>query len=88
MAGRPGASGAGPLTVGLDFGTSGARVMAVDSSGAILADARVPWPPAASSDWPAAWTGALWDLLAGLPGLIQKSKNRVSSNLFIQLDWN
>ena len=71
MAGRPGASGAGPLTVGLDFGTSGARVMAVDSSGAIVADARVPWQPAASSDWPAAWTVALWDLLAGLPGSVR-----------------
>lgn len=69
MASRPETSGL--VTVGLDFGTSGARVMAVDSGDAIVGDARVPWPSDASSDWPAAWTAALWDLLAALPAPVR-----------------
>ena len=69
MAGRPESSGT--VTVGLDFGTSGARVIAVDSGDAIVGDARVPWLSDASSDWPAAWTAALWDLLAALPASVR-----------------
>jgi sugar (pentulose or hexulose) kinase len=71
MASRP--VPAGSVTVGLDFGTSGARVMAVDSADAIVGDARVPWPSDASSDWPAAWAAALWDLLTALPASVRSS---------------
>jgi hypothetical protein len=57
----------GHVTLGLDFGTSGARVTAVDAAGAVLADAKAPWPADAARDWPAAWSAALWTLLEGLP---------------------
>ena len=40
---------------------------AVDAAGAVLADAKAPWPADASRDWPAAWSAALWTLLEGLP---------------------
>jgi sugar (pentulose or hexulose) kinase len=56
-----------PVTLGLDFGTSGARVTAVDGGGAVLADAKAPWAADAARDWPAAWAAALWALLEGLP---------------------
>ena len=61
----------GHVTLGLDFGTSGARVTAVDGGGAVLAYAMAPWPADAARDWPSAWAAALWSLLEGLPAPVR-----------------
>ena len=66
-----GGATSGSVTLGLDFGTSGARVMAVDATGTLVADARTPWPANGSDDWPAAWETALWELLTSLPSAVR-----------------
>jgi sugar (pentulose or hexulose) kinase len=67
--GRPCASaGAFDCTLGIDFGTSGARAAIVDAGGTVLADARVGYgDDDASARRGAAWEAALWSLLAALP---------------------
>ncbi|GAO35700.1 sugar kinase [Sulfuricella sp. T08] len=56
-----------PLTphtyLGIDFGTSGARAIAIDGSGAILAEARRVF----SDQTPEAWRAALFDLIDQTP---------------------
>jgi sugar (pentulose or hexulose) kinase len=67
----------GPVFVGLDFGTSGARCAAVDSRGAVVVETAAKYPPIADGGkagdgvpeggWAEAWRGALWSLLDQLP---------------------
>ncbi|GBF88954.1 xylulose kinase [Raphidocelis subcapitata] len=61
------AAGDGPCHVGLDFGTSGARVTVIDDAGAIVAEARSGYGEGADRDWAGAWERVLFDLLSSLP---------------------
>lgn len=63
----------GPLFLGLDFGTSGARCVAVDARGDAVAETSAKYPPIVdggmggdgvpTGGWAEAWRGALWSLL-------------------------
>ena len=56
------------MSLGFDYGTSGARVVAVDrETGQQVDEAAVRWPSSADAAAPGAWTAALDDLLGGLP---------------------
>jgi sugar (pentulose or hexulose) kinase len=67
----------GPLFLGLDFGTSGARCVAVDARGDAVAETSAKYPPIVDGGkggdgiprggWAEAWRGALWSLLDDLP---------------------
>ena len=62
-----------PLFLGLDFGTSGARCVAVDARGDAVAETSAKYPPIVdggkggdgipAGGWAEAWRGALWSLL-------------------------
>ncbi len=66
-----------PLFLGLDFGTSGARCVAVDARGDAVAETSAKYPPIVDGGkggdgiprggWAEAWRGALWSLLDDLP---------------------
>ena len=63
----------GPLFLGLDFGTSGARCVAVDARGDAVAETSARYPKIVdggkggdgvpAGGWAEAWRGALWSLL-------------------------
>ena len=68
---RPAAAGAagGPAYLGLDFGTSGARGIAVDAGGAVVADVRVGYDRQSCD----VWAGALDAVLAELPADVKRA---------------
>ncbi|MEL7084634.1 MAG: FGGY-family carbohydrate kinase, partial [Cyanobacteria bacterium J06597_1] len=55
------------LFLGLDFGTSGARAIAIDPNGRIQAQARCAYPDPASTNVAFDWQSTLWTLLDRLP---------------------
>eukprot|EP00245_Coleochaete_scutata_P002753 TRINITY_DN1384_c0_g1_i1.p1 TRINITY_DN1384_c0_g1~~TRINITY_DN1384_c0_g1_i1.p1 ORF type:complete len:556 (+),score=77.98 TRINITY_DN1384_c0_g1_i1:86-1669(+) len=57
----------GPLYMGLDFGTSGARVMVIDDEGVVCADGKKAYPETGSKDWASAWKVTLFSLIEGIP---------------------
>lgn len=65
------AASCGDVTVGLDFGTSGARVMAVDAAGQVVADGRREWSSPDECRDSEAWTNTLWALLESLPAAVR-----------------
>jgi sugar (pentulose or hexulose) kinase len=62
--------------LGIDFGTSGARAIAIDSSGAILAEARWVF----SDQTSAAWRTALFDLIGQIPADIRRTLGAIAIN--------
>ncbi|MBD1823523.1 FGGY-family carbohydrate kinase [Cyanobacteria bacterium FACHB-DQ100] len=60
------------LSLGIDFGTSGARAIAINSTGAITAQTSVT----ASSDW----NQMLWQLLDALPIEVRSRLSRIAIN--------
>ena len=60
------------LALGIDFGTSGARAIAIDSNNAILAEARYPFETHQTSD-PLAWRSALYQLIEEIVSQIARS---------------
>ena len=55
------------LFLGLDFGTSGARAIAIDTSGHIQAQARCTYPSPSTANVAFDWQSTLWTLLDLLP---------------------
>lgn len=49
--------------LGIDFGTSGARAIAINALAQIQAQATYPYPPAAAPQWPLSWKTALLTLI-------------------------
>lgn len=62
--------------LGIDFGTSGARGIAIDSSGAILAEARWSF----SDQTAEAWRAALFDLIGQIPADIRRVLGAIAIN--------
>ena len=60
------------LALGVDFGTSGARAIAIASDDAILAEARYPFEANQTSD-PLAWRSALYQLIEEIVSQIARS---------------
>jgi len=71
---------ASPLTphafLGIDFGTSGARAIAIDNSGTILAEARWVF----SDQTAEAWRAALFDLIGQIPPDIRRALVAIAIN--------
>ena len=65
------------LALGFDFGTSGARVVAVDASGQQVDEASVRWPSEHDAADPSAWRAAVDDLLFALPLSLRAAVGRV-----------
>jgi D-ribulokinase len=63
--------------LGLDFGTSGARSMAIDATGAIVHQARAAYPGDRLAD-PDSWRSALTELLFQLPEFVAKQLSRIA----------
>ncbi|KAF6265806.1 hypothetical protein COO60DRAFT_1266157 [Scenedesmus sp. NREL 46B-D3] len=53
--------------MGVDFGTSGARVTVIDGAGSTAADYKQGYGPEGPADWAAAWHRVLFELVAALP---------------------
>ena len=62
--------------LGIDFGTSGSRAIAIDSSGAILAEARRVF----SDQTAEAWRAALFDLIDQIPADIRRALVAIAIN--------
>ncbi|MDP3482076.1 MAG: FGGY-family carbohydrate kinase [Sulfuricella sp.] len=68
-----------PIThhyLGIDFGTSGARAIAIDSGGAILAEARWVF----SDQTAETWRAALFDLIGQIPADIRRALVAIAIN--------
>jgi D-ribulokinase len=65
--------------LGIDFGTSGARAMAIDADGQIQAQVAVPFPPDRASR-AQTWQRALGELLAGMPIGIRAALRAIALN--------
>ncbi|MEL6157859.1 MAG: FGGY-family carbohydrate kinase [Cyanobacteria bacterium J06554_11] len=65
--------------LGIDFGTSGARAIAIDSAGQALVQARHDFTPR-DVQRPASWQQALWQLLDDLPLEIRSQLQRIAIN--------
>ncbi|GAB4154702.1 MAG: FGGY-family carbohydrate kinase [Cyanobacteria bacterium J069] len=53
--------------LGIDFGTSGARAIAIDANGKVLAQSSFPFTTSAPADLATTWQHTLFDLIAALP---------------------
>ncbi|MEL6603299.1 MAG: FGGY-family carbohydrate kinase [Cyanobacteria bacterium J06614_10] len=65
--------------LGIDFGTSGARAIAIDSAGQVVARARYRFSPSEVQQ-PAIWQQALWQLLSDLPVACRHQLQRIAVN--------
>jgi len=64
------------LALGFDFGTSGARVIAVDGSGQQVEEASIRWSSEHDAANPDAWRAAVDDLLFALPASLRARVGR------------
>eukprot|EP00775_Hariotina_reticulata_P007511 gene7511-7721_t len=66
------------LFMGVDFGTSGARVTVIDEQGLSIADYKLTYADNAQSDWAEAWKDVLFHLIAALPEDIRANVSAVA----------
>lgn len=67
------------LSLGIDFGTSGARAVAINAAGAVVAQSRYQWAAGEVAST-AAWQDALWHLLGELAPSIRSQISRIAIN--------
>jgi sugar (pentulose or hexulose) kinase len=65
-----------PYWMGIDFGTSGARAIAINAESAIVAQAQCPL----DAQQPTQWQTALWALLAAIPPSIASNLAAIAIN--------
>lgn len=65
--------------LGIDFGTSGARAVAIDSEGQVWATANVAFP-AESLDWVSLWRDTLFGLIAQIPQELKQQIRSIAIN--------
>ena len=68
------------MYLGIDFGTSGARGVVIDSSGSILAEVRYPFEMSLESDLIKCWRNALFSLLEQLSKELRGEIKRIAIN--------
>ena len=66
--------------LGIDFGTSGARAIALNPQEQIVAQAKYTFPSKASENWPKNWQLALFTLLEFLPAKIREEIKAIAIN--------
>ncbi|MTJ10394.1 FGGY-family carbohydrate kinase [Anabaena sp. UHCC 0204] len=67
------------LSLGIDFGTSGARGVVIDEEGRILCEMRHSWQ-VGTIDWVDCWKEALWSLLGQIPGVLRGEIGAIALN--------
>jgi sugar (pentulose or hexulose) kinase len=67
------------LSLGIDFGTSGARGVVIDEEGRILCEMRHCWQ-VGTVDWVQCWQQALWSLLGQIPGVLRGEIGAIAIN--------
>ena len=68
------------MYLGIDFGTSGARGVVIDSCGSILAEVRYPFEMSLESDLIKCWRNALFSLIEQLSKGLRGEINRIAIN--------
>lgn len=68
-----------PLYLGIDFGTSGARAIAINAQQQILAEAHITFPPVADN-WTDQWRKTLFQLLHSIPPHIRQHTQAIAIN--------
>jgi len=68
------------MYLGIDFGTSGARGIVINSSGSILAEVRYPFAMSSESDLINSWQTALFSLLEQLSKELRREITRIAIN--------
>jgi D-ribulokinase len=66
--------------LGIDFGTSGARAVAIDQTCEIQATASVRFDDAAAQNWLHTWKTALFDLIDRLPATVRRNLSAIAVN--------
>ncbi len=66
--------------LGIDFGTSGARAIAIDPQGTIQAQAQYPFNLSTSKDLPIIWQGALFALIEQIPSQFRQEIRAIAIN--------
>ncbi|PNW86846.1 hypothetical protein CHLRE_02g098150v5 [Chlamydomonas reinhardtii] len=56
----------GPLYLGLDFGTSGARAAVIDEEGRVVQDVKKGYGEGAAADWIGSWHRVLFELIGSV----------------------
>jgi len=67
------------LSLGIDFGTSGARGVVIDPQGRIVSAMRHHWH-VGTIDWVKCWTEALWSLLGQIPQVFRQEIGAIAIN--------
>ncbi|MFO5529033.1 MAG: FGGY-family carbohydrate kinase [Cuspidothrix sp.] len=67
------------LSLGIDFGTSGARCVVIDENSRILSQIRHSWQME-TVDWVHCWQEALWSLLGQIPGGLRGQIEAIAIN--------
>lgn len=68
------------LFLGIDFGTSGARSVAIDADGAIAAEGRCDFSLAQPQEWPSLWRSALDDVIIQIPASTRRDIRAIAIN--------
>lgn len=66
-----------PFFLGIDFGTSGARAIAIDADGAMLAEARQTFGGEQTAE---IWRAALFELIARIPAAVRRTLGAIAIN--------
>ena len=68
------------MYLGIDFGTSGARGVAIDSAFNIVAEVRYPFKAYEETDLTNCWQNALFSLLKQIDGELRQEITRIAIN--------
>jgi sugar (pentulose or hexulose) kinase len=66
--------------LGIDFGTSGARAIAINSARQIQAQASVGFDPQTTQNWAETWKAALFNLIAQIPEELRQQTKAIAIN--------
>ncbi|WP_199247592.1 FGGY-family carbohydrate kinase [[Phormidium] sp. ETS-05] len=66
--------------LGIDFGTSGARGVVIDASGAVRAEARYDFGGLITLSWPQLWQQALFAIIGEIPPPVRRSLCGIAIN--------
>jgi sugar (pentulose or hexulose) kinase len=66
------------LYLGIDFGTSGARAIAIAPNGTVQAEAQYPFSSEAATDWTTHWQTALFALIEQIPVKVRQDLRAIA----------
>ncbi|HEY9863820.1 MAG TPA: FGGY-family carbohydrate kinase [Candidatus Obscuribacterales bacterium] len=68
--------------IGIDFGTSGARSITINSQGTVVAQTQFPFPPpfTDTSEWVSIWKTALFDVIQQIPLHFRRQIDAIAIN--------